>query len=374
VCSSGDSSDAGTLDAVPPPPPLRATRRSGRIPRARRFVGRATLVGALAGAATAAGVVTVLALSILLALRPRGGPMAGSEVGTAFVGVTLLGLVGGAIGGALIGLVLLQLRSRGPDRIVRLIAAASAALVGFVTPAVGLAPVLARIATPITSLAVLYLVAAGVAAMLAWWLSPRLWAPPRAVTGSVVPAGVSDRARRSDRHRGRSRSPKGAAGGEAPPLGPPGRVGSADAPDASSAPPSRRDPPMETFPFAFDAAYRLPLKLVGVTPARCGVSLYEDHLDARFGRFRVRTSWENVVDATVTGPYRAYRAIGPRFSLSDHGVTFGSTSAGGVCISFAEPVRVLLGNVVRHPSLTVTVADPAGLVAAIDRARGAVEA
>jgi hypothetical protein len=317
--------------------------------------------------------VTVLALSILLALRPRGGPLAGSQVGTAFVGVTLLGLVGGAIGGALIGLVLLQLRSRGPDRIVRLTAAASAALVGFLTPAVGLAPVLDRIVTPITALAVLYVVAAGVAATIAWWLSPRLWAPARGAAGSVTPVRAGGRARRSDRHR-RTRWSPGAAAVTARTHGSRARVGSADPPADASAPPSRRDPPMETFPFAFDAAYRLPLSVFGATPDRCRVTVYDDHLDVRFGRFRVRTSWENVVDATVTGPYRAYRAIGPRFSLSDHGVTFGSTSAGGVCISFAEPVRVLLGNVVRHPSLTVTVADPAGLVAAIDRARGAVEA
>jgi hypothetical protein len=318
--------------------------------------------------------VTVLALSILLTLRPRGGPLDGSQVGTAFVGVTLLGFVGGAIGGALIGLVLLQLRSRGPDPTARATAAGVAALVGFLTPAVGLAPVLDRIATPITSLAVLYVVAAGLSATIAWWLSPSLWVPARAAAGSVTPVVARDRPRRSDRHRRRRRRPRAAAAGAAHTHVSSARVGSADPPADASAPPSRPDPPMETFPFAFDAAYRLPLKVFGATPDRCGVSVYDDHLDARFGRFRVRTSWENVVGATVTGPYRAYRAIGPRFSIADHGVTFGSTSAGGVCITFAEPVRVLLGNVMRHPSLTVTVADPAGLVEAIDRARGVADA
>ena len=61
----------------------------------------------------------------------------------------------------------------------------------------------------------------------------------------------------------------------------------------------------------------------------------------------------------MTGPYRWYRAIGPRLSLADHGLTFGTSAARGVCLLLREPVPGIdpLG-VIRHPGLTLTVADP----------------
>jgi hypothetical protein len=125
----------------------------------------------------------------------------------------------------------------------------------------------------------------------------------------------------------------------------------------------------QRFPFAFQRPYDLVLRVVGATPDRSAVLVHDDHLDVRFGRLRIRTPWDNVVEAHVAGPYRAYRAIGPRLSLADRGVTFGSTAAGGVCIHFARPVAALFGRRKVHPNLTVTVADPPGLVAAIERAR-----
>lgn len=68
----------------------------------------------------------------------------------------------------------------------------------------------------------------------------------------------------------------------------------------------------------------------------------------------------------VTGPYRWYRAIGPRLSLADHGLTFGTTTACGVCLLLREPVPGIdpLG-VIRHPGLTLTVADPQRFAATV---------
>jgi hypothetical protein len=119
------------------------------------------------------------------------------------------------------------------------------------------------------------------------------------------------------------------------------------------------------FPYAIDRTFAAPLRAFGVTSRTAVVVLDDVGLTAHFGLFRTRTRWENVREASVTGPYRWYRAIGPRLSLSDRGVTYGSTADGGVCIAFHRPVAGLFGPARVHPNLTVTVADRDGLVAAI---------
>ena len=121
----------------------------------------------------------------------------------------------------------------------------------------------------------------------------------------------------------------------------------------------------QRFPFRFDPAFRLPLALLGVRPSTARVRVGDD-LDIRFGRFRLSTPWSNVAGAEVSGPFKAHRAIGPRLSLADRGVTFGTSTRRGVCIRFHRPVGALLGERrLRHPGATVTVADPDGLQAAI---------
>ena len=126
------------------------------------------------------------------------------------------------------------------------------------------------------------------------------------------------------------------------------------------------DGPVLRFPFAYEPRWRPALLLIGVTPGRSYVEVGAGVLDARFGPYRVRTPLENVRHATVTGPYRSHRAIGVRMSLTDRGATFGSTAAGGVCIAFVEPVAgVDPMHLLRHPGLTVTVADREGLVRAL---------
>lgn len=123
-------------------------------------------------------------------------------------------------------------------------------------------------------------------------------------------------------------------------------------------------------PFDFDPWFRPAAALFGVHPATTGVRLVDDKLDVRFGPWRVTTPLANVEGASVTGPYSVPKVIGgPHLSFSDRGLTFATNARRGVCIRFATPVRGLdpLG-LVRHPGLTVTVADPATLAELLDRA------
>lgn len=123
------------------------------------------------------------------------------------------------------------------------------------------------------------------------------------------------------------------------------------------------------FEFCFHPAFRVPAALVGVTPASAWVELEEDRLVARFGPWVVRTKLSNVESASVTGPYAWPKVIGPaHVSFTDRGLTFATNPDEGVCIRFVRPVRGIdpLG-VVRHPALTVTVADAAVLAELLDR-------
>jgi hypothetical protein len=111
------------------------------------------------------------------------------------------------------------------------------------------------------------------------------------------------------------------------------------------------------FRFDVDPRFRSLLLLWGVNGRTARVEVGPAHgLVARFGLVQVRTSLDNIAAVELTGPYRWYKAIGVRESLVDHGLTFGSTAVGGVCIRFHAPVRGL-GLGPRHPGLTVTVQD-----------------
>jgi len=111
------------------------------------------------------------------------------------------------------------------------------------------------------------------------------------------------------------------------------------------------------FRFDVDPRFRSLLLLWGVNSRTARVEIGPGRgLVARFGPLQVRTSLDNIAGVELTGPYRWYTAIGIRESWVDHGLTFGSTAAGGVCIRFHTPVRGL-GRRARHPGLTVTVQD-----------------
>jgi hypothetical protein len=95
-------------------------------------------------------------------------------------------------------------------------------------------------------------------------------------------------------------------------------------------------------------------------------------LHARFGPWRVSTPLENVTGVALTGPYAFWKTAGPaRLAITDRGLTFATNGDRGVLISFRTPVRGLdpLG-VVRHPELTVTVADVDGLEELLRGRRG----
>ncbi|WP_199487747.1 hypothetical protein [Actinomadura spongiicola] len=128
----------------------------------------------------------------------------------------------------------------------------------------------------------------------------------------------------------------------------------------------------ERYEFAFDHRLLRPLALLGIRPSTCGLVIASDELLVRFGPWRVRTTLDNVAGAEVTGPYQAWKAIGVRVSWADRGLTFGTGTERGVCVRFHRPVPGAepTGRL-RHPGLTLTLADPSAVA---DRLQGAVSA
>lgn len=124
----------------------------------------------------------------------------------------------------------------------------------------------------------------------------------------------------------------------------------------------------EFFAFALDrrlAPFWLPF---GVRPGRDGVTVTDEGtFVAAFGVLRLATPLANIDEAHVTRDYRWWTAGGARMSLADHGLTFGTNAAAGVCVHFREPVPSPLRRR-GHPALTVTVADVDGLAARLNPA------
>lgn len=125
--------------------------------------------------------------------------------------------------------------------------------------------------------------------------------------------------------------------------------------------------PVQRFGFAIDPRFAMPLRVFGVRADTAFVEIDDDIFSAHFGWFRVTTPVNNITSVQRTGPFLAIKALGPRMSAADRGVTFGSSTHAGVCVTFGHPVTALFGPVIRHPGLTVTVADPDGLVAAVQQ-------
>lgn len=117
------------------------------------------------------------------------------------------------------------------------------------------------------------------------------------------------------------------------------------------------------FPFAFARAYRPPARVFGIVPSRCWVELREDGMAARFGPWGLRTPYANVAAVEVTGPYALWKTAGPaRLGVTDGGLTFATNGERGVLIRFRRAVRSSGPTfLLRHPELTVTVADVEGL-------------
>jgi hypothetical protein len=117
------------------------------------------------------------------------------------------------------------------------------------------------------------------------------------------------------------------------------------------------------FEFAFAPAYRRFARPFRITPATAWVEVGDEAFEARFGPWRVQTPLANITGVDVTGPYAFWKTAGSaRLAITDRGLTFASNGERGVLVLFETPVRGLgrLG-LLRHPELTVTVADVNGL-------------
>jgi hypothetical protein len=130
------------------------------------------------------------------------------------------------------------------------------------------------------------------------------------------------------------------------------------------------------FWFRFASAYRWAALPFGVTPATAWADVEDDRLDVRFGPWRLRTPIANVASVAITGPYAFVKTAGPaRLAITDRGLTFATNGETGVLVSFHETVPGLdpLGAI-RHPELTLTVADADGFAAALRSAMAAKRA
>lgn len=121
------------------------------------------------------------------------------------------------------------------------------------------------------------------------------------------------------------------------------------------------------FDFRFTTPYRLAGLPFGVTPSSCEIRVGAGRLVVRFGPWHTETALDNVVDVSVTGPYRFLKTAGPaHLSLADRGLTFATNGDRGACLTMGKPIRGIDPfGLLRHPSLTVTVADCDGLAEAV---------
>lgn len=116
----------------------------------------------------------------------------------------------------------------------------------------------------------------------------------------------------------------------------------------------------QRFEFRFVPSYARAASLFGITPENAWVEVGEDELVARYGRWQLSTPLSNIAAVDVTGPYRFVKTAGPpRLGITDVGLTFASNGERGVLLRFHEKVPGL--RPLRHPELTVTVADPDAL-------------
>jgi hypothetical protein len=124
------------------------------------------------------------------------------------------------------------------------------------------------------------------------------------------------------------------------------------------------------YDFAIDPRYARLLRVFGVRPGRAWVGFDRRSLTVRFGFLRFSAELANIDCVRITGPYSALRAIGPRTSLADRGISFCTNTDLGVCVLFRSPVPgpETLG-LVKHPGLTVTPEDPRGFLEALTSAR-----
>jgi hypothetical protein len=122
----------------------------------------------------------------------------------------------------------------------------------------------------------------------------------------------------------------------------------------------------DVFLYAIDKKFAPMWMPFGVRPSKDGVTLTDaGRFVATYGLLRVETRLDNISEAHITTGYRWWTAVGARRSFADDGLTFGTNAAAGVCVHFREKVRSVL-RPSGHSALTVTVADPEGLLDALE--------
>lgn len=111
-------------------------------------------------------------------------------------------------------------------------------------------------------------------------------------------------------------------------------------------------------PLRFDGVAGRAARLIGVRDDH-GLVLGDGRLRIRFGPWVLDTPITNLHGVAVTGPYHLWRVVGPpHLSLSDRGITFATTTAEGVRLTFRDPVAAIAPvGLIRHPVATVTVED-----------------
>jgi hypothetical protein len=121
---------------------------------------------------------------------------------------------------------------------------------------------------------------------------------------------------------------------------------------------------LTTFPFRFHPVFRAVALPLGIRSDTARVEVADEHLSVVFGRWRLRTPLDNVEGVRVTGPFAWPKVIGPpHLSFADRGLTFATNPHEGVCIDLSTPEPGLdPWGILRHPGVTVTVEDTAGLV------------
>ena len=119
------------------------------------------------------------------------------------------------------------------------------------------------------------------------------------------------------------------------------------------------------FPYDFDIRFAPIWRFFGADPEVDGVTIDDQTFRATYGKFSVSTPLANIASVTNTGPYRWWKSVGLRASAVDSGITFGTTSRHGACVLFQEPIGQVIPPRLNHAGLTVTIADPDGLVEAV---------
>jgi hypothetical protein len=130
-------------------------------------------------------------------------------------------------------------------------------------------------------------------------------------------------------------------------------------------------PTSEHFSFRFAPAYRAAGLCFGIVPGLTEAIITPSRLVVRFGPWRVHTALDNILEIAITGPYSFLKTAGPaRLGLTDRGLTFATNGDRGVRLSFRSSIKgVEPTGRLRHPELTLTIADVNGFASRIEELR-----